>query len=102
MDLGTTETGPSLDSAPVSTTRETGSSWRANQESDKPRNSTGIPTISASHRFSVNRDPVADSDVSLVPDFRRSGGCRREHGRTRAGQLHRGPMSDDAAMPGPG
>ena len=69
MDLRTTEAGPSLDSAPVSTTRETGSSWRANQESDKPRNSTGIPTISASHRFSVYRDPVADPDVSLLPDF---------------------------------
>ena len=69
MAAGITGSGPSLDSAPVSTTREAGSSWRANQEIDKPRNNSGIPMMSVSRRFSLCRDPVKRSDVSVELEF---------------------------------
>ena len=64
MAAGTTERGPSLESVPVSTTRETGSSWRGNKGIVKPRHNRGIPTTRAIRRFPANREPAEGPAIS--------------------------------------
>jgi hypothetical protein len=64
MAAGTTARGPSLESVPVSTTRETESSWRGNKGIVKLRHNSGIPATSAIRRFPANREPAEWPDIS--------------------------------------
>ena len=67
MAAGTTGSGPSLESVPMSTIRETGSSWCRNQVIVNPRHNKGTPTASAIC-FPICRDPVGLRGESVLLD----------------------------------